>query len=120
MGDRTATSETGTLLSELLTHTVRLRDLYKKARWQTADIQSRQLRRMFESHYKEQLRLVDVLVDRIRMLGGAGRVFAGVFLRDTALSSALRGRPSTIRLLRDLLDAHELTLGAARSARSAT
>ena len=112
--DRAITSESGALLDELLAHSIRLRDLYKEARWLTADIQSRQLRLMFEAHYKEQLRLVDVLVDRIRMLGGAGRVFAGVFLQDTGSSYAWRGRLSTTRILRDLLDAHEFALDAAR------
>jgi starvation-inducible DNA-binding protein len=107
--------ETPTLLDELLAHSVHLRDLYKSARWQTADIQFRDLRLVFDDHYKEQLRLVDVLMDRIRMLGGAGRVFAGVFLQGTQFSCALLGRTSPIRLLRDLLDAHELLLSTARS-----
>jgi hypothetical protein len=70
---------------------------------------------LFDDHYKEQLRLVDVLIDRIRMLGGAGRVLAGVFLQGTQFSYALRGRASSTRLLRDLLEAHESVLGAAHS-----
>jgi starvation-inducible DNA-binding protein len=114
-GDRATNRETGMLLNELLAHSIRLRDLYKKARWQTADFQFRQLHLMFETHYKEQLRLVDVLVDRIRMLGSAGRVFAGVFLQDIRFSDVCRGRPAIVRILRDLIDAHELALGAARS-----
>jgi starvation-inducible DNA-binding protein len=89
--------------------------LYKNARWQTSDIQYHHLRLLFDDHYKEQLRLVDVLIDRIRMLGGVGSVFAGVFLQGTQFSYALRGRTSSIRLLSDLLDAHELVLIAARS-----
>jgi hypothetical protein len=50
--------------------------------WQTADIQFRGLRILFDDRYKEQLRLVDVLLDRLRMLGGAGRVLAGLLLPD--------------------------------------
>lgn len=115
IGERATTLETGTLLDELLAHSVRLRDLYKRARWQAADIQFRQVRLMFEAHYKEQLRLVDVLVDRIRMLGGAGRVLASVFLQDTQFSCPLRDRPFTIEILRKLFDAHELVLNVARS-----
>jgi DNA-binding ferritin-like protein len=102
------------VLSELLTHSIRLRDLYKYARWQTSDLQLHRLYLLFDSHYLEQIRLVDVLIDRVRMLGGARYVFAGDFLQGTHFSSALRGRVSLVRLLRDLLDAHELVLSAAR------
>ena len=85
VGEFTA-HKTIVLLDELLTHTLRLRDLYKSARCQAADIQFRHLRPLFDTHYEEQLALVDVLVDRIRALGDAGRVYlAGSFLQ---------GRPS--------------------------
>src|ERR1700677_3113265 len=49
---------TAALLDELLVHSIKLRDLYKSARWQTADIQFSGLRALFDDHYKEQLRLV--------------------------------------------------------------
>jgi starvation-inducible DNA-binding protein len=106
---------TAALLDELLVHSIKLRDLYKSARWQTADSQFRGLRSVFDDHYKEQLRLVDVLLDRLRTLGGAGRVLAGLLLQRTQFSCALRGRVSPISLLRDLLDAHDTVLAAARS-----
>jgi DNA-binding ferritin-like protein len=116
IGDgRTTGNAVVALLDELLNHTIRLRDLYKNARWQTGDIRFHHLRLIFEGHYKEQLRLVDVLIDRIRVLGGGCHVFAGCFLQGTRFSYALRGRASPIRLLRDLLDAHELVMSAAPS-----
>jgi starvation-inducible DNA-binding protein len=105
-------------LEELLAHSVRLRDMYKRARWQTADIQFRVLRLLFDDHYREQLRLVDVLLDRIRMLGGSDRIFAGVFLQASRFSCALRGRASPCRLLEELLEAHELILGSVRTVAS--
>ena len=84
--------ETIEVLEELLTHSIRLRDMPpKNARWQTADLQFRLLRQLFDGHYKEQIRLVDVLIERIRTLDGAGRVFAGDFLaQDPFLSTAPR------------------------------
>jgi starvation-inducible DNA-binding protein len=106
---------TAALLDDLLMHSLKLRDLYKSARWQTADMQFRGLRALFDDHYKEQLRLVDVLLDRLRMLGGTGRALAGRLVQGNQFSSALRGEPSLIRLLRDLLDAHDTVLAAARS-----
>lgn len=115
IGDGGTGRDTCRLLEVLLSHSIRLRDLYKKARWKTADIQFHNLRLLFDAHYIEQLRLIDVLIDRIRLLGGAGSVFAGAFLRDTQFSYALRGRTCAIRLLNDLLDAHELVLSVIRS-----
>ena len=110
-----ASRRTAALLEELLVHSIKLRDLYKSARWQTADIQYRGLRILFDDHYREQLRLVDVLLDRLRMLGGAGCVLAGLLLQGTQFSCALRGRVLPIRLLHGLLEAHETVLAAARS-----
>jgi starvation-inducible DNA-binding protein len=104
------------LLDELLTHTLRLRDLYKSARCQAADIQFRHLRPLFDTHYEEQLALVDVLVDRIRVLGDAGRVLAGSFLQGTPSAYPLRGHLARKRLLCDLLDAHEMVMSAAHPA----
>jgi starvation-inducible DNA-binding protein len=109
---------TAALLDELLVHSITLRDLYRSARWQTADIQFRALRILFDDHYKEQLRLVGALLDRLRMLGGAGRVLAGLMLQGAQFSYALRGRMLPIRLLHDLLDAHDTVLAAAQSVSS--
>src|ERR1700730_19096791 len=106
------------VLEVLLAHSINLRDLYKNARWQTANIQFRRLRQLFDGHYKEQIHLVDLLIDRIHALNGAGRVFAGDFLHRTRFSQLLRGRASATRLLAELLDAHESVLNAALPTRT--
>jgi len=110
---KSESSETVEILEQLLAHSIHLRDMYKNARWQTADLQFRSLRQLFDGHYKEQIQLVDVLVDRIRALNGAGRVFAGDFLHRTQFSQLLHGRASATLLLAELLDAHESVLNAA-------
>lgn len=102
------THKTIVLLDELLTHTLPLRDLYKSARCQAADTHLCHLHPLFDAHYKEQLALVDMLVDRIRTLGGASRILAGAFLQDTLPRFPLRGHLAPNRLLSDLLDAHVL------------
>jgi starvation-inducible DNA-binding protein len=102
------------VLNELLTQSIRLRDLYKHVRSQLAGIQFHGLRQMLDDHYQGQLHLIDVLIDRTRTLGGARSVFAGDFLQGTQFSHALRGRRAPIGLLRELLDAHESVLIAAR------
>ena len=91
---KSESSDTVEVLKELLTHSIYLRDMYKNARWQTADLQFRLLRRLFDGHYEEQIQLVDLLVDRIRALNGAGGVFTGDFLHRKQFSQLPRGRAS--------------------------
>lgn len=102
------------VLEELLAQSIGLRDLYRNARWQTADIQYRSLRQLLDRHYKEQLHLVDVLIDRIRTFGAGRQIFARNFLQGTQFACALRGNRAAGQLLSELLDAHESVLNAAR------
>jgi starvation-inducible DNA-binding protein len=102
------------VLEELLTQSIQLRDMYKNARWQVPSGQFGELRRILEDHYKEQLSLIDVIVDRIRVLGGAVGVFASEFLQSTRFCRLLRGPRALNRLLHDFLEAHESVLSAAR------
>jgi starvation-inducible DNA-binding protein len=101
------------VLEELLAHSIHLRDLYRNARWQTAAIQFRRLHQLFDGHYKEQIHLIDVLIDRIRALNGGSKLFARDFLDRTQFSQLVGGRASTRHLLAELLDAHESVLSAA-------
>ena len=101
------------VLEVLLAHSIHLRDLYRNARWQTAAIQFRRLHQLFDGHYKEQIHLIDVLVDRMRALNGASRLLARDFLDRTQFSKLVGGRASTRHLLAELLDAHESVLSAA-------
>jgi outer membrane protein TolC len=59
-------------------------------------------RKILDDHYKEQLRLIGLLVDRIRTLGGAARVFASDFLQSTQFCRVLRDPRALNKLLRDL------------------
>jgi hypothetical protein len=113
---RRAESETAEVinpLESLLDCSIRMRDLYLHARRRSCDSQLAQLRILFDAHYKEQVRLVDVLVDRVRNSGGTGRIFAGTFLQDVQVSWDPRSRHARILMLRTLWDAHELTLSVA-------
>jgi len=108
--------ETVAILEELLAQSIRLRNLYKAARWQTCNGELCRMHQLFEGHYKEQLHLVDVLIDRVRMLGGTGRVLAGDFLKGTPLRCEVRGHSAPGRLVEELLDAHESVLSTAQPA----
>jgi starvation-inducible DNA-binding protein len=100
------------LLEELLIHTIAVRDLYRYARHRSVNTHFYHLLPLCEAHYKDQLRLVDVLVERTRALGGDSRVAASAFVRGIHPSGAHHGRLTQNRLLCDLLDAHEVVLSA--------
>jgi starvation-inducible DNA-binding protein len=102
------------LLDELLTQSIGLRDLYRSARRGSSEMPSSRLRALFDEHYKEQLRLVDLLVDRLRMLGGVQHLSAGEFLQGSEVSYVLRNHQMRNRLFRELLESHESILGIAR------
>lgn len=102
------------VLKQLLAQSIYLRDLYKHARLKMADNQYHRLRQLFDANYREQVALVDVLIDRTRAVGGICGVLAGDLLYTGQFSESLRGRASIIRLLRALLDAHEMALSAAQ------
>lgn len=74
------------------------------------------MHQLFEGHYKQQLLLVDVLIDRLHMLGGSGRVLAGDFLKGTQVSRGVRGRTAPDLWVDELLDAHAVVLSTTQPA----
>jgi DNA-binding ferritin-like protein len=101
------------VLEQLLIQSNRVHELHINARWQIPDGQFSDIRKMLNDHDKEQLSLIGLLVDRIRILGGAGRVFASDFLQRTRLCRVIRGARELKELLLDLVEAHEAVLSAA-------
>src|SRR5512141_1998383 len=57
-------------LNEVLVDTMSLRDLYKKHHWQVAGHTFYPLHLLFDKHYGEQAALVDLIAERIQLLGG--------------------------------------------------
>ncbi len=73
-----------------------------------------EIRKVLNDHHKEQLGLIGMLVDRIRILGGAARVFASDFLERDPICRVIRGPGALNALLLDLLEAHEGVLSVVR------
>ena len=105
--------KTVAVLEKLLAQSICLRDLYKHARRQTSDIQYCRLRQIFDAHYSGQSRIVDVLIDRIRVLAGTSGVVARDLLNGNHFSLSIRGREFISQLLYELLEAHEQLLSTA-------
>lgn len=101
-------------LNRLLAHTMALRDLYRKAHWQTSGPTFYGLHLLFEKHCSAQEQLMDALAERVQTLGGVARSLASDVIEETRLARAPSGVESATDQLRRLADAHEFLLREAR------
>ncbi|HEY4048838.1 MAG TPA: DNA starvation/stationary phase protection protein [Acidobacteriaceae bacterium] len=97
-------------LNLLLADTASLRDLYKKSHWQVGGPTFYQLHLLFDKHFGEQVELVDLLAERIQMLGGVSVAMAHDIAELTRLERPPRGREEVPVQISRLLEAHHLIL----------
>ena len=103
-------------LNQTLADTMTLRDMYKKHHWQVAGHTFYQLHLLFDKHYGEQSELVDLLAERIQILGGISVAMAADVAEETRIPRPPRGREEVPVQISRLLEAHELILTQARGA----
>ena len=103
-------------LNQVLADTATLRDMYKKHHWQVAGHTFYQLHLLFDKHYGEQSELVDLIAERIQILGGISVAMAADVAEETRVPRPPRGREEVPVQISRLLEAHELILTQARAA----
>jgi starvation-inducible DNA-binding protein len=103
-------------LNQLLADTMTLRDLYKKHHWQVVGPTFYQLHLLFDKHYEEQVALVDLLAERIQLLGGLSIAMAPDVAETTRIERPPRGREEAPVQISRLLEAHQLILEFAHEA----
>jgi starvation-inducible DNA-binding protein len=101
-------------LNRLLAHTTAIRDLYKKAHWQTSGANFYELHLLFDKHSSEQEAMMDLLAERVQTLGGVARALVQDIAEETRLARAPSGVESSTNQLARLVDAHEFVLLEAR------
>jgi starvation-inducible DNA-binding protein len=102
-------------LNQLLADTITLRDLYKKHHWQTAGPTFYQLHLLFDKHAEEQSAVIDVIAERIQMLGGVSLAMAHDVAETSLIPRAPKGREEPPVQISRLLHAHEIILKEART-----
>ena len=108
-------------LNQLLADTMTLRDMYKKHHWQVSGPMFYQLHLLFDKHSAVQAELVDTIAERIMTLGGISVAMAQDVADAATIPRPPKDRECPEAQLTRLLQAHEITLQAARSmARQAT
>jgi starvation-inducible DNA-binding protein len=102
-------------LNQVLADTITLRDLYKKHHWQVAGATFYQLHLLFDKHFNEQNELVDLIAERIMMLGGVSIAMAADVAEMTLVPRPPKGREEVPVQISRLLHAHEIVLKEARA-----
>jgi starvation-inducible DNA-binding protein len=101
-------------LNEVLADSITLRDMYKKHHWQVVGPTFNQLHLLFDKHFEQQVELVDMLAERIQILGGVSLAMAADIAEETNIPRPPRGRePASVQLSR-LIDGHTLILKESR------
>jgi starvation-inducible DNA-binding protein len=102
-------------LNQLLADTITLRDLYKKHHWQVSGPTFYQLHLLFDKHFGEQNELVDLIAERIMMLGGVSIAMSADVAETTLIPRPPKEREEVPVQLSRLLHAHEIVLEEARA-----
>lgn len=102
-------------LNLLLADSMTLRDLYKKCHWQVAGATFYQLHLLFDKHFDEQVEIVDLIAERIQLLGGVSLAMAADVAETTRIERPPRGREEVPVQLSRLLDAHQVIIGHCRT-----
>ncbi len=99
-----------TMLNQLLADTMTLRDMYKKHHWQVVGPTFYQLHLLYDKHYEEQATLVDLIAERIQILGGVAVAMAHDVAELTSLPRIPRDREEAPVQVSRLLSAHQSIL----------
>jgi starvation-inducible DNA-binding protein len=111
----TACQQSVESLNQILTDTITLRDLYKKHHWQVAGPSFYQLHLLFDKHADEQSALVDLVAERVQLLGGVSLAMAHDVAETTLIPRPPRGREEPPVQISRLLHAHEIVIKEARA-----
>ncbi len=106
--------QNATALNQLLVDTITLYNMYKKHHWQVAGHTFYQLHLLFDKHAAEQLELVDLLAERVQLLGGVAIGMPADVAERTKIERAPLGVEEVPVMIDRLLEAHELILVEAR------
>ena len=102
-------------LNQILADTITLRDMYKKHHWQVAGPSFYQLHLLFDKHAGEQDELVDLIAERVQLLGGVSLAMAHDVAETSLIPRPPRGREEPPVQISRLLHAHEIVIKEARA-----
>ena len=103
-------SESCKALNQLLADSIQLRDMYKKHHWQVAGPTFYQLHLLFDKHFDEQVDIVDLIAERIQLLGGVSIAMGADVGEVTRVQRPPRGKEEVPVQISRLLEAHKIII----------
>ncbi len=97
-------------LNQVLADTIMLREMYKKHHWQVSGPTFIALHKLFDKHYEQQAELVDMIAERVQILGGLALGMPHDVVEHTTIERPLSGRESVPVQLSRLVEAHGIIL----------
>src|SRR3954462_6999622 len=104
------------LLNQILADTMILYSLYKKHHWQMRGPTFYQLHLLLDKHAEEQIALVDMLAERVQMLGGVAIADPRPVAELTTIDRPPNGVEEVPAMISRLLTAHEAIITEVRTA----
>ncbi|QIX60177.1 DNA starvation/stationary phase protection protein [Hymenobacter lutimineralis] len=108
--DAKTRQESVDMLNQLLADTCSIRDMYKKHHWQVVGPTFYQLHLLYDKHYEEQDALIDMIAERIQILGGVAVAMAADVAELTTIPRPPKDREEAPVQVSRLLEAHQIIL----------
>jgi starvation-inducible DNA-binding protein len=102
------------MLNQILADALTLRELYKKHHWQVSGPTFYQLHLLFDKHHEQLADLVDLVAERIQILGGISVAMGADAAELTCIPRPPRGRETPAAQIVRLLAAHEILIRGVR------
>jgi starvation-inducible DNA-binding protein len=115
-----ARAESGQLLNRILADSIILYSLYKKHHWLVRGHTFYQLHLLLDKHADEQLKLIDMLAERVQTLGGVAIADPRHVAEVTTIPRPPNGAEQVPAMLSRLLEAHEIVIEKVRDAITTT
>jgi starvation-inducible DNA-binding protein len=111
-----ARSESAQLLNHILADSIILYNLYKKHHWLVRGPTFFQLHLLLDKHADEQLKLIDLMAERVQTIGGVAIADPRHVAEVTTVPRAPNGAEDVPAMLSRLLEAHEIIIEKVRGA----
>lgn len=111
-----ARAESSQLLNHILADTIILYSLYKKHHWLVRGPTFFQLHLLLDKHAEEQLKLVDLMAERVQTLGGVAIADPRHVAEVTTVPRPPNGVEEVPAMLSRLLEAHQIIIEKVRDA----
>ncbi|ROT34222.1 Dps family protein [Micromonospora sp. HM5-17] len=115
-----ARSQSCQLLNHILADSIILYNLYKKHHWLVRGHTFYQLHLLLDKHAEEQLKLVDLMAERVQTLGGVAIADPRHVAEVTTIPRPPNGVEQVPAMLSRLLEAHEIVITKVRDAADRT